>query len=513
MQQRSADHLFRSTAVFEATSTKAHPGFVAVAGNRILSVGAGDGSRYVDKRTVVHELGDALVTPGLTDAHCFFNGWLLQQAGVDLAGVSSLDEAISRASNWGRGALVIGHDFPLALLPADKAALDEAFGDTPAVFVGECAEGMAMNTAAELTFGFTPAACWSEKAYRLLAALISDTSFSLPMYRRYQRMMNSYGVTSTKEMGYDDSWSVDSVRDLEESGELTLRVSLMSQPVGRPFAIAYGTSLRERFSDDPFIDFSGFNQMTDGSISQHEGELKEPYLDADTHCALDIDWDEHARQVLEADAAGLRFSLHCQGDGAVAHALDIFERCRCDERGRVILRQAITDLEAADPADLERMARLGVTAEVYPLIQSIADRAGKTAMVSEKLGTKRGGHYWNRRKMIDSGVTVSCGTDLPMTVDDLGWGVYCACGGYFPEGGDPWNEQNMVTAGELLRAWCAGGAFDLMNEGRLGTLEAGKLADIAVFDTNVLAIDPRDARGTRCVLTMSDGRIVHDIRA
>ena len=44
---------------------------------------------------------------------------------------------------------------------------------------------------------------------------------------------------------------------------------------------------------------------------------------------------------------------------------------------------------------------------------------------------------------------------------------------------------------------------------RLGTLEAGKLADIAVFDTNVLAIDPADARDTKCIMTIFDGKVVY----
>ena len=236
--------------------------------------------------------------------------------------------------------------------------------------------------------------------------------------------------------------------------------------------------------------------------------MKEPYLDADTRCALDIDWAEHERQVLEADAAGLRFSLHTQGDAAVAHALDIFEKCQRDDEGKVVLRQAMTDLEAADPADLERMAELGVVAEVYPLIQSIADRASKLAMIAEKIGPERGSHYWNRRKMLDSGVVLACGTDLPMTRDELGVGVYSACGGLFPEGGEPFNEQNMIGAGELLRAWCAGGAYDLEQDDVLGTLESGKLADIAVFDTDVTKIDPRDARDVRCIMTVFDGKVV-----
>lgn len=505
-----ADYLLRSSAIFDGTGTGTFGGFVAVEGNRISGVGTGDGAALMGPDTRVLDLGDQLVSPGLVDVHCFFNGWLLQHAGADLSGVSTRQEAYDLLKASPRNDLYIGHDLPLDLADAPESEVDAAFGATPAVLVSVGADAMVMNTAAEEAFGFTPAACWSEKAYRLLRAVIENVQVSVPAYRAYLRMMNSYGVTSTKEMGYDDYWFLDQAKVLEDRGELTVRLNLMSQPVGEPANIAYGRRMRDRFADDPLITFSGFNQMTDGSISQHEGEMKEPYLDRDTCCALDIDWEGLAAQVREADAAGLRFSLHTQGDAAVAHALDILETCSRDGEGRLRLRHAMTDLEDADPADLPRMARLGVVAEVYPLIQSIADREGKLQMIAEKIGPERGSHYWNRRGMLDAGVTLACGTDLPMTLDDLGWGVYSACGGYFPEGGEPFNVQNMIEPGELLRAWTWGGCWDLEQTDRLGTLEEGKLADIAVFDRNVLAVDPKDARGTRCVLTMVDGRVVFE---
>ncbi|MBQ6651748.1 MAG: hypothetical protein IJM67_10905, partial [Atopobiaceae bacterium] len=278
-----ADIILRSTAIFDAITTEAHPGFVAVTGNRIEAVGTGDGVEHIAEGTQVFELGDALVSPGLTDVHCFFNGHLLQNAGADLAGVASVEEAIERVKTDGmRPGYAIGHEFPLELLPVDEAVLDEAFGDTPCVLVGQWADGMAMNGAAEAKYGFTPAACWSEKAYLLLKEVICDTQMSVPVYRDYLKMMNSHGVTSTKEMGYDDYWFIDEAAKLANAGELTLRLNLMSQPVGAPANIGYGTAMHDRFFDHPQISFSGFNQMTDGSISQHEGEMKEPYLDLDS---------------------------------------------------------------------------------------------------------------------------------------------------------------------------------------------------------------------------------------
>ena len=45
------------------------------------------------------------------------------------------------------------------------------------------------------------------------------------------------------------------------------------------------------------------------------------------------------------------------------------------------------------------MGKLGVIAEIYPQIQSIANRKDKLAMIEEKIGMDRGQYYWNRRKM------------------------------------------------------------------------------------------------------------------
>lgn len=52
-----------------------------------------------------------------------------------------------------------------------------------------------------------------------------------------------------------------------------------------------------------------------------------------------------------------------------------------------------------------------------------------------------------------------------------------------PEGGEPFNKQNMLTIPELLTAWSAGGAYNLYQE-ELGTLKKEK-ADIVVFDGNL----------------------------
>lgn len=512
----TAQTVLLSHCIFDGTGRAPFDGYVAVADGRILAVGAGPcPESLVTSETELIDLCNKTVSAGYTDVHCFFTGYTMGFVGVDLSKVASCEEILAAvkayAETLSAGKPVLGHGWNSKVLhPAGPHALDEAFGSRPVILFAAGGETCWMNTAAQKAYHFTPETCWPESYAELLPVVLGDRAYIEPEFRRYMQLMNSRGVTSVKEMGFDDyDGFTDVLADLEKDNALTLRVSFMTQPVRRNADLPYARAMRDKFKGE-FVHFSGFNRMTDGSISQLCGDLKKPYNCApDTTCAQEIDWKLIGDETRAVDAEGFRFSLHAQGDAAISKVLDIYETCHRDEHGRVINRHSITDLEFSDPADLERMGKLGVIAEIYPQIQSIADRAGKLAMIEEKIGMERGKYYWNRRKMADSGVLLSCGTDLPLLIDDIPQSVYHAVGGYFPEGGEPFNKQNMLTVPELMTAWTRGGAYNLGQEKELGTLEAGKKADIAVLSGNIFTIPVEDARSLAVVLTMVGGKIVY----
>lgn len=510
-----AEIVLKSDSIFTAANQAPFSGYVAVAGGRILAVGQGKcPDELIDGGTEIYELGNRTVSPGFSDVHCFFTGYSVGFLGADLSSAKTVEEIVALAEAYAGTVApekpVLGHGWDAgAIQPQGPAALDAAFGGRPVVLFAAGCETCWMNQAALDKYQFGPDTCYPEAYYRLMPDFLADRDFIVPRFKDYMKMMNSRGVTSVKEMGFDQFYGfTDVLRELETAGELTLRVNFMSQPVGAPASLEYGRAMREKFRGE-FVRFSGYNQMTDGSISQLCGDLKRPYLCADTTCAQDIDWDKIAAEARAVDAEGFRFSLHAQGDAAIAKVLDIYETCRRDESGKLVNRHSITDLEFSDPADLERMGKLGVIAEIYPQIQSIADRAGKLAMIEEKIGSERGRYYWNRRKMADSGVPLSCGTDLPLLIDDIPQSVYHAVGGYFPEGGEPFNPQNMLTREELLTAWTRGGAYNLYCEDDLGTLEAGKKADVAVLSGDIFAVPTEDVRSLSVDLTLVGGKVVH----
>lgn len=99
-------------------------------------------------------------------------------------------------------------------------------------------------------------------------------------YSDYMSMLNERGVTAIKEMAFDDYYGfADEMARREESGELTVRVSMMSQPVGAGANLAYAREARERFRG-PFVRFSGFNRMTDRGVWAGLAEMIEPYEDS-----------------------------------------------------------------------------------------------------------------------------------------------------------------------------------------------------------------------------------------
>ena len=505
MNQKS-DLVLISDSIFTAASSTYQSGYVAIKGDRILAVGKGKvPADLLDVDTEVINLGEKTISPGFIDVHCFFSGYVIRYLGVDLSGCRDEIEVFNILNKM-KERPIFGHGMKFHI---STSMLDVRYPDTPIVLFLEGCETCAMNTAAIHRFGFSPDRCYPEAYVKIFPYVLGNKKFIIPQFIEYMKMMNSRGVTSVKEMGFDDFYSfTDTLAELEKEKKLTMRVNFMSQPVDKDIDFTYGETMRNKFKGE-FVTFSGYNQMTDGSVSEYNAELKKPYNDRNFCCQMNIDWDKLGKDTREADKRGFRFSLHAQGDGAVSKTVDIFDTCKKDENGKLVNRHAITDLEFTDPADLERMGKLGVIAEIYPQIQSLAERKNKIEMINEKIGEERGQYYWNRRKMADSNVTISCGTDLPLLIDDIPESVYHAVGGYFADGGEPFNKQNTLSIYELMRAWTIGGAYNLSKEDQLGSLEPGKKADLTVLSTNIFRTPVNEVKNVKVEMTIVNGKIVY----
>ena len=63
---------------------------------------------------------------------------------------------------------------------------------------------------------------------------------------------------------------------------------------------------------------------------------------------------------------------------------------------------------------------------------------------------------------------------------------------------------------QALKAYTFGGAYVSGREKELGTLERGKLADIAVLDQNLFTVDEEKIPDTKVLMTVFDGDIIYE---
>ena len=72
------------------------------------------------------------------------------------------------------------------------------------------------------------------------------------------------------------------------------------------------------------------------------------------------------------------------------------------------------------------------------------------------------------------------------------------------------NDGQQITRQQALKLYTANNGWFLREEGQIGTIEPGKLADLAVLSDDYFAVPDEKLKKIRSVLTVVGGRIVHD---
>lgn len=320
-------------------------------------------------------------------------------------------------------------------------------------------------------------------------------------YRGFFARLAENGVTSVCDMSLMAHPGLDFIRDdvhaaLLARGELTARVNLFPTLLDD---MSRFEDMRERYTG-PYLQAPGFKQFFDGVSSQHTAWVTEPYANAlvEGDCGRPtVDADVMRSYVLAAAERGYPVRIHTIGDAAIHAALDIFEEARATfgplPEGR---RNCLEHLENFLPEDLERLADLQVVAAVQPPHMTL-DPGGP----ERDLGPERVPYMWPFRTLLDTSAVLAFGTDSPVVDVNSMDVLYSAVTRQDPVTHEPaggWLPAERIGRAEALRAYTQGSAAAAGRRRELGTLEVGKLADIAVLDRNLLTCDDEDIQKRRC---------------
>ncbi|HTE96072.1 MAG TPA: amidohydrolase family protein [Bradyrhizobium sp.] len=114
------------------------------------------------------------------------------------------------------------------------------------------------------------------------------------------------------------------------------------------------------------------------------------------------------------------------------------------------------------------------------------------------------------RKLVDAGIPLSAGTDSTNVGPFNPWLMISYMTTMKNNAGTaatPANQQ--ISRLEALRMYTNGGAFHSFDDDKLGSIEVGKLADLAVLSDDPLSVSDDKLKRLRSVLTLQAGRIVH----
>ena len=113
------------------------------------------------------------------------------------------------------------------------------------------------------------------------------------------------------------------------------------------------------------------------------------------------------------------------------------------------------------------------------------------------------------RSIVDAGLRASAGTDAAGVSPLSPWvSIYYMVTGK-NAAGEVVNDGQQITRMEALRLYTMGSAYQSFDEDRLGSIEAGKLADLVVLYVDYLEVPDEALRQTASVLTIVGGRVVH----
>lgn len=494
-----ADLILRSGRLFTLGRGAAEAEALAAGGGRILAVGSDrEVLRLRAARTKVVDLRGRFALPGFIDCHTHFAKRALGITRVDLHAVRSREAMVARLAAHRKrtppGEWILGRGWDDSRWKDRRFPtmrdLDAAIPDRPVKASRVDGHSCVVNSlgwkALAMPADFSgverdargnPTGILKEAAYEETLDRIVDPP---ELYRKalplMERRAHKLGVTTVCD--FVDPKDMRAYIERRRTGAQRVRVSaaVWLRHLDAVEASGFGAGI-----GDEWLRLTGLKMYGDGSIGSRTAAMRAPYADdPGNRGAMNLERPAMAEAIGRARALGLQACIHAIGDRGVEEVIAAFEEAAEGvPRARFAReRHRIEHCELVTKDGIRRMRRLGLIASMQP--NFVGNWSAKGKLYDQRIGPGWLGHDNPMRLMVDGGLTVAFGSDN-MPFSPL-YGIHSAVNAPFP--------AQQLTVEEALAAYTREAAFAVREEETRGTLEVGKLADVAVLDG-----DPREAPG------------------
>ncbi|CAN5553587.1 amidohydrolase [soil metagenome] len=329
-----------------------------------------------------------------------------------------------------------------------------------------------------------------------------------------QRYLHSLGITAWQDAIVRPETEERAYVALAARGELTARVvgAMWWERARGPEQIDEFVERRAATSIGRYRATS-VKLMMDGVLENFTGAMIDPYLDADGRLTenrglLQIDPEGLASWVPRLDALGFQAHFHAIGDGAVRASLDAIAAARA-ANGPSDTRPHIAHIQVIHPADIARFRALDVAANAQPYW---ACHEGQMDNLTIPFLGERWRWQYPFRSLRAAGAVLAMGSDWSVSTPNPLLEMELAVERVSDDSRgsrDPLLPDERIELVDALAAFTAGSAY-VNHLDDTGSLEVGKLADLAVLDRDLFDRGAGAIGEARVVATFVDGAAVFE---
>ncbi len=506
--------------VFTSDPARKFAQAVAIAGERILAVGVtNEIAATADAHTRRIDLRGRAVIPGINDAHFHHTpdprATLLSFSSMEPSWDEVLDRVATAVKEAPKGTWILGtHGIGVVNdARATRFELDRIAPDHPVRLNAYFGHGTVLNTKAmaalELSeeepdplggccervegtrritgklFGYAQWRPWSR-----LARTASEADV-IASARQLAEQAVRFGITSIQNMTLPPARRY---AEAVQRGKLPIRLRVIRFPSTGVDArdLNEGRDLPRRSHSKSRVAVTGTKWLLDGTPLERRAALRSEYRDrrgwAGQLYLPEQEMRSMLRESVENDEPLL---VHAVGDKTAELFLNAME----SEAKRTDWKDRRVRIEHGDgllPDLISRARDLGVI-----VVQNPSHFAFKDIFV-ERYGAKF--DYSPARSLIEAGIPFALGSDGPLNPYlNMMFAVT-----------HPARPSEAITIEQAVEAYTRGSAYAEFEEAEKGSIEPGKVADLAVLSQDIFTVPAGALPATESILTLLGGEIVHD---
>jgi hypothetical protein len=502
---------------------------IAITNGKIVAIGTdSDILRLASSTTKKIDIGGKTITPGFIDAHSHpaYSGRAhLRNVDCDLRSLEAIKDAIkTRVDNTPKNDWVSGFKYDDTKTKEgryiNRYDLDEVSPNHPVIITHRGGHTAYVNSMALKLAGINkdtpdpeggmiirgddgePTGLLQETATYLVENLVPNeftAKDNQEGVKLISEMMAKSGVTSVTD-AYGNQEFLKAYNAAYEADELSLRINSMIGYFEIDDMIEKGIKTGD---GNDWVRIGGMKLTCDGSISERTARLSQSYVGRPNDFGIIVmDEEELYEYAIKAHKADWQIGIHANGDVGIDKSMNVFERIQ-KEHPRNDPRFRLEHCTVINNDLIRRMKALNVIPN--PFSTYVYFHGEK--MVA--YGKERLEHMFAVKSFLDAGINVTQTSDYPPGPYEPMMAIQSSVT-RTDMSGTVWGPSQRVSVEQAIKVGTINGAYASYDEGKKGSLELGKFADLVVLDEDPTQVDPNTIIDIKIQRTMVNGKWVYE---